>query len=127
MTFAEVDSKVKEIEKYLNESHIKHLIIENLEISREEDHGKLIHAAFSFNPRNLWHGPSSNLRIDDPKQKHDLKILKNESPEYQAAYKRYLENSCIDNFRRLPQNRAIKATKSSSQTGAKAFYYKLRD
>ena len=49
MTFAEVDSKVKEIEKYLNESHIKHLIIENLEISREEDHGKLIHAAFSFN------------------------------------------------------------------------------
>ena len=127
MSTEQVDSKVKDIEKYLNEKHIKQLIIDNLDKNRGQDsnHGKLIHAAFSFNPRKLWHGPKPELRIDDPKQKHDTKIIKKETAEYQIAYKNYIENKCIDNFRRLPQNSVIRATRSLNETGTRAFHYKL--
>ena len=127
MSLEEIDAKIKDIEKYLNQTHIKNLILQNMDKNRWENsnHGKLIHAAFAFNPRNMWHGPKPELRLDDPKQKHEAKFIKKETPEYQIAYKNYLENKCIDNFRRLPQNSVITATKSLIETGTRAFYYKI--
>jgi hypothetical protein len=60
----------EKIEHFLNQNHIKTIILgtnswnENLIDKAKDTHGKIIHAAFSNNSHNLFHGPQ--YRTYDP-------------------------------------------------------------
>ena len=120
---------VKQVENYLNKTHIKSTI-ETIDRERSivergrKTHGTLIYAAIVNNPYNLFHGVEKSYRADDPhhqepdstttqllksnsKLKHDKPLIDLQSDEYKKNYEEYVKNKSLETFGNLSQNSPV--------------------
>jgi hypothetical protein len=98
-----IEDRKKELGEYLNNPHIKSVILDNNLINNpDNDHGEIIHAAISNNPHNLVNGSKKEYRSNDPGRGQDTEILNAQAANYQAAVNTYAKNKSLQEFGNLP-------------------------
>jgi hypothetical protein len=111
------EASITQLEGYVNQPHIKDVIIEGDLTNPEYNHGDVIHAAVVNNPHNLVDGPVVETRLRDPKGRVDSEILKAQSDAYKTAVNAYLANKNLETFGQIPPPAPVDWERNQSQGG----------